>query len=742
MILRITILVLLHSFSFGFSQEISGTIINQKNNAAIPFSKINFIELGKTVKVDSLGNWSTTNLPIGENHVIVVASGFKTLHQTINIQSDSSILIYLEPLHFELDMIIVSNNGYLSRESITNVESVRLTDLNKIKSTTLGQAIAEIPGVYQTSIGSGVSKPVIRGLSGSSVVTYVNGLRIQNQQWGSDHGLPITSIGIGSVEVIKGPASLLYGADALGGVLYFVDEPYEEKNKLSGFVSSQFESNNLGTSNQAGIRYAKENFRFNLYGGYDNYADYSVPKNGQVLNSRFNQSSAKLSMGYAKNKWVSNLRYNFYHGRIGLPGHTHDSIPDASSFLTQNQNRKENVPAQEINNHFLSFENKLFLGKQELYLTIGNTNNGLKEFEEKFFSPDIIINLNNSLYNFKWRSKINKNIETIIGSQGMMQINSNGEKAKEIIIPNSKTFDIGLYGLIKYKKDKFNFLTGIRIDNRQITTNENSFNGNYTGFNYSAGFSRLGKASTIRLNISSGFRAPNTSELLSNGVHHGAFRYELGNANLKTEKAIQFDASYALHFDDLEIIINPFYNRIQDYIYIEQSNTVIDNYPVYKYTQANFAQLFGFDFGFHYHPHKAHWLHIENSISNIFAEDENKNALPLIPQTRVNSRFIVDFDMQSKFKIEQGIIQYQYFFKQNRIGVFETASPNFHLLNIGLNMIYNSKRPLYISTGLRNALNTNFIDHLSQLKTLGISNPGINAYISIKYKFEKQLTNK
>ena len=230
--------------------------------------------------------------------------GYRTLHTDVYLHPDSAVSIAIAPLHYELDKVIISNNGYLHRESITNVESLDINDPSRIQTTTLAQTIAEMPGVYQTGIGVGIGKPVIRGLSGSSVVTYVNGLRIQNQQWGDDHGLPVTSLGIGSVEVIKGPASLLYGADALGGVLYFVDEPYAEKNTLSTSFSSRFESNSLGTVNQAGVKYSKNKLRVNFYAGYDNFADYEVPNGKQVLNSRFNQSSAKLAIGYVRKRWI------------------------------------------------------------------------------------------------------------------------------------------------------------------------------------------------------------------------------------------------------------------------------------------------------------------------------------------------------------------------------------------------------------------------------------------------------
>ncbi len=734
------IIFLVASAAISFSQTVNGKVVDQADQGPIPFAKIYFVDLEKLIFADSLGNWMAMNIPEGENHLIISATGYSTIH--FDFVNDGSVAtITLEKAHHEFDKVIVSNNGYLHRESITNIESHSLTQLNKIPTTTLGEALTNIPGVYQTGIGTGVSKPVIRGLSGSSVVTYVNSLRIENQQWGGDHGLPVTSLGIGSVEVIKGPSSLLYGADAMGGVLYFVDEPYVQNNTLKGFVQTKFDHNSLGSSNQAGIQFSKNAIHLNVYGGYDNHADFGIPNGNQVLNSRFAQSSAKLAFGFNKNKWVFNLRYNFYNGRIGLPGHTHDTIIDPLSFQTTNQNRGENVPMQKIQNHFVSIENKFFFKNQELFLTLGNTNNSLKEHEEKFFFPDIIMNLNNSLFNLKWRKKIGKNWTSILGSQGMLQINTNGSAATETLIPDGQTQDIGVYGLMNYSKQKWRVLFGARYDVRTIkTVNEiTPFSKSYAGLNYSAGFSRLTKKTTLRFNISSGFRAPTTSELLSDGVHHGSFRYEIGNVNLTTEKALQFDLSYALHFEDLEIIINPFYNRISNYTYLSQTDSIIDQFIVYEYNQTSFAQLYGVDFGFHLHPHFAHWLHLESSLSTIFAEDDNKNPIPFIPQTRINSQIKIEFESERKFKIEDVVIQHLYFFKQNRLGVLETVSPAYHLLNLSVNFKYEANNEFFISTGVRNALNSNYIDHLSGLKNFGIPSPGFNIFLSIKYQFNQHL---
>ncbi len=145
----------------------------------------------------------------------------------------------------------------MQNQTISNIESRKLSELNIIQPTTLGEAISNIPGVYQSTTGVGISKPVIRGLSGSRVVTYLNGLRIENQQWGGDHGMGVDELGIGSVEVIKGPASLLFGADALGGVVYFVDEPYENQNTISSTLQSRYNSVTMGSDNTLSLRAAK-----------------------------------------------------------------------------------------------------------------------------------------------------------------------------------------------------------------------------------------------------------------------------------------------------------------------------------------------------------------------------------------------------------------------------------------------------------------------------------------------------
>ncbi len=731
---------------FGQAQTLNGKVFNKETSKPISYASIYLTELSTGTIADSAGFFSISNFPSSPTTLKISAIGFGTFTTTITYNSNEVYEFYLEPKHVHLDEVVVSTPfGKLQGENVTNVESIRLNDLNRIPTLSLSEAIANIPGVYQSSLGNGIGRPVIRGLSGTRVVTYLNGLRIENQQWGDDHGMGVTEIGVGAVEVIKGPSSLLYGSDALGGVMYFVNQPYAKLNSAEGYYQTKIESNTLGSTNELGLKWNTNGLKFNVFLGHSFHGDYMMANGKRVNDSRFSSSTGKISIGYNKKNWVGNLHYAFLNSYIGIPGHSHEDSLYAELFYSNKPAWLKKLPYQFITNNYVSLENKFFFEKSQLDFVLGNTTNHLREFEEKVTIPGMDLTLNNSVYNFKWRRDLGKKLQMIIGSQGMYQVNKNNPKAEEVLIPNSFSADAGVFGLMQLELNSLTFQAGARYDARKIKT-ESTFNGfdlfdkTYQSYNYSAGFAYQADSLVFRLNISSGFRAPHTSELLANGVHHGTFRYTIGDPNLKTENAVQADFSIGVHYDHLEITFNPFFNQIQNYIYLEPSDTIIDSYQVYKYSQLSKAQLFGGDFSIHAHPHFAHWLHLQSSFSYIYAQDETGNALPLIPQNRINTQVKIEFDSDRKFRITDVVIQHSIYFDQNRIGIFETATSSYNLLHAGLNMEIDTKgQALLLNVGVKNVLNENYVDHLSRLKQIGLTMPGINFYVGLKYNFEKRL---
>lgn len=722
------------------AQHFSGNVVDAKTKKGIPFASVYVVDVQIGTITDSAGGF-VFHASLPEEITLRISTAMYE-SKLVSIKSNEFISIELEESHLELDeVVLIMPTGVMQQDNTVRVDRLKLKDLNAIPAANLSEAIANLNGVQQASMGTGISKPVIRGMQGVRVLTAWNGMRIENQQWGADHGMGISQLGIGAVEVIKGPSSLLYGADAFGGVIYLAEEKFSSQNAYSVRVNSKFESVNLGTTNSAMIKLSKKNMRFNLGALYSNFADFKMPNGSYLADSRYQDMGVKARFGVNKDNWVLQANYMFSHSYIGIPGHTHDSLPDPETFMLSFQNRQRNIPAQNINNHIAQLDNKFFLGKTKLQLMLGYSQNDLQEFEEKFTIPGLGMLLQNGLYHAKYQRKFNSwNVSA--GIQGMYQLNTNNAKAEEQLIPNFNQLDNGVYAIANYKtKSRFSIQFGGRYDIRIL--NSGNFNATYESPNFSIGgkydWGKNSK-STLRFNISTGFRAPHVSELLVDGVHHGALRYEVGNPNLKSEKATQFDLNYEFEKEHISFIVNPFYNYIQNFTQIVAQDSIVEMMPLFHYDQQDESHLYGIDAGFHYHPHFAHWLHIESSYSLIYGESLEGNNMSLMPQPRLNNLVRLKFKKKAKFNLEEVVVQYMHFFEQNRITTYETPSDSYDMLNVGVNMKWYLKHPIEISLGVKNGLNSRYVNHLSRLKNIGVYSPGRNFYVSLTYEFDGKLS--
>jgi iron complex outermembrane receptor protein len=244
-----SILTILSLFLFStvFSQDFIGTVLDKETKQAIPYAQVYFVDLKTGTTTDENGIFKIEHFNQKIIHIQITFIGYNIIDQIVNINTTKEQTFYLEQSHLELEEVVISApSGRLQGENIVSIEHKKIAKLQQTSPLTLAEAISNIPGVEQTTTGAGIGKPVIRGLSGNRIVTYAQGIRIENQQWGDEHGLGVGEVGIESVEVIKGPASLLYGSDALGGVLYFIDERYARHNTIEGFAQTKFLSNTLG----------------------------------------------------------------------------------------------------------------------------------------------------------------------------------------------------------------------------------------------------------------------------------------------------------------------------------------------------------------------------------------------------------------------------------------------------------------------------------------------------------------
>lgn len=736
---------------FAWNQELVGRIIDRETNTGVPFAKVGFPSFSLNTSTDSLGNFKLSSVPSTLTKVKVTAFGYETILKNVSLTTDSLILV-LRPSHTVFEEVeVTASEGKLQRENITAIEVLSREELFVTGATNLGEAMNRIPGVQSSSVGMGISKPVIRGLSGMRVVTYNNGLRIENQRWGQDHGLGASMVGLDRVEVVKGPSSLLYGSDALGGVVQMIDEPYIQKGEIEFKASTRFESNSLGTTNEVGVRMNNGKMKLNLHANFVNHADFQLPSGQFIQNSRYWGANFKANAGFRKNNYALNIRYQMMYNRVGIPGHSHNENPSSVDFMSNERGRRGTLPAQFIFNNYLLIDNKFFFDRSQLIVQLGNTNSSLREFDEKVTIPFTHLNLNNSTYNIRYDFHWTENLELKTGIQGMVQLNRNFFPTEAFLIPDANTIDNGAYTMLNYEWEKWDFQAGIRYDRRDLETFQTSgidssivnniddspLSRTYDQVNYAAGFVRNDKRTTLRLNVSSGYRAPHLAELKADGFHHGSLRYEQGNVNLSPEQALQVDATMELHFDHLEFIVNPYFNRIENFIYLSQSDQFAGSFPIFEFRQADLVYLYGGEAGFHYHPHQLHRLHLESTFSLTIAERADGSPINLIPQPMVNTLIRLDIKNKGKVRIENIILEHQYFLPQNRVGLNEQTTVDFHLINIAVNVELGNKERWSSSFGVRNALNATYMGHLSALKNLGLNQPGINVFGSIKYVFNK-----
>lgn len=718
---------------------LSGSLVDKNTKEPLAFATIFLPKLEKGTLADFDGHYTLSNIPNGSYSIVISIVGYETFSQQINFPFTKQLNIELAPSAIEIEEIIISTPFHkLQSENVMKVERKTISNLKSKGALTLAEGITTIAGVESISTGLSIGKPVIRGLSSNRVLVYTQGVRLENQQFGEEHGLGLSDAGIESVEVIKGPASLLYGSDALGGVLYLNPERFAPSNSDQASAGYEYFSNTKGFNTNIGYKKSGGAFKFLFRGSLTEHADYKTTEY-RVTNSRSREQDFKAGLGYQKSNFKTEIRYNVNHAKLGIP----HEIGEQSTAKTPQ------LPFQEITNHVLSSKSTVFFGTSSLDVNLGLLYNNRKEFEHGHDAHDHHDNqgdedvhesmeaaLQMKLKTFNYDVKYNLpnlgKFETIVGFQGMAQSNTN--YGDEQLIPDAMTQDFGVLATSHIHFENSDIQIGARFDHRSIAVTY-GLNKNFSSFNGALGYkTNIAKRILARLNFASGYRAPNLAELTSDGTHEGTNRYEIGNENLKNEQNFQADLALEYKNEHIEVFANAFYNKVKNYIFISPSGELKDNTPVYHYLQAD-AKLYGGEFGLHIHPHPLDWLHLESSFETVIGKLDAHTYLPLIPSNSLSNTLRVEFETKSIQK-PYAFIRLNTNFKQSKVSGFETESPAYSLLSAGFGGgIALFKNELELRVAGNNLTNKTYINHLSRLKPEGIYNIGRNFNIGLTYTF-------
>ena len=557
--------------------------------------------------------------------------------------------------HLQLNELMVTGvTGDTKLKHVTApVSIVSPQTLRATTSTNIIDAIAQQPGVSQLTTGGSISKPIIRGLGYNRVVVMSEGVRQEGQQWGDEHGVEVDASSVNSVEILKGPASLMYGSDAMAGVVILHQQPTLAEGEMKANVSSEYQTNNglfhyslQMAGNQKGFVWDAR-FSDKMAHAYKNKYD------GYVPGSQFRERAGRLMLGVNKGWGHSRLVWTAYHLTPSIVEGERD--PQTGELVCSSVSPKSYtkfLPFQQVKHYKLVSDNSLNLSSGYLKATIGYQQNRRQEFEESPDEYETFFKLHTLTYDLRYVTNEFDGWKLSTGVGGMYQKSSN--EGEEYLIPDYHLFDFGLYATAtKSLNDLWTLNGGLRYDHRHLkafpdvsmlTGLENNFSRNFGAFTGSVGaVCNINEHFNLRMNLARGFRAPNLSELGSNGKHEGSLRYEIGDKDLKPEYSLQADLGldFTSHYLSAQLAL--FANRIENYIFLHhvglcQESAYAPIYPVYAYTQGD-ARLLGFEAGVDFHP--IHSVHFSNSFSYVDAQQMHTSAdtkyLPFTPAPKWSS---------------------------------------------------------------------------------------------------------
>jgi len=782
--------ILMQQFTWANTIEdflVQGQITDKQTGQKLVGATIYFSDLKLGTITNKEGVYKI-NLPKGSHVAEVSYIGYATQVSTITIDKASVFNFILQATVIESGDVMVTSflRATSSKRTPTPVTIIKKEELFRGVSTNLIDALSKVPGVTQVATGPAISKPIIRGLGYNRVAVMHDGVRQEGQQWGDEHGVEIDEYSVQRTEVLKVPASLIYGSDALAGVINIISNAPVAAGVTKGNVFTNYQTNNGLFGRHIDIASNKNGLFWGVNTSMKDAGDYHNKYDGAVFNSRFNEKSGSAYIGVDK-KWGSTqFTYSNFYQNLGVVEGERDETGAFIQTLGSTGKSMPAIPMQKIQHTKYTLDNTIKIGADRLKAIVGLQRNQRMEFgsEDNLKERELYFDLQTINYALQYLIAEKNNWKNTFGINGMQQTNTN--KGLDALIPNYTSNEIGGFYFTQYRTPKTQWSGGLRMDQKQMMFIDPATDPNrcpegmacialyrppvetkkiFNNVSGAIGVAHdINESTTIKFNIARGFRAPNLAELASYGAHEGTNRFEYGNTALKSEKSLQFDAGIEWSNEHLSVAGNLFYNSVQDYIFYQKLSGVngadsiiheIDHdghekeLYAFAFKQSD-AHLYGAEFNIDIHPHPLDWLHIENSVSLIKAQfnqpiDGSKN-LPGIPSARWLTEVRFDlFKKSNQIRNSSFSIQVDNTFAQNHAFTgynTETNTPAYHLINLGYNTNIMRKQKVLFQVSLiaQNLMDVAYQNHLSRLKytaenmatgRMGVFNMGRNFSIKV-----------
>lgn len=720
---------------------ISGFVFDE-SNTPLPEARIFIPELGKGTLTDQSGKYILSDLPQGEWALECAHLGYQTevVRRTINSPIELNFKLITATLETEE---VVVTGGYIGaqHETAVKIDIFKTADLRTSGTPNIMEAIAQVPGVDMIGRGTGISKPVIRGLSRSDVLILNNGFRLENYQFGENHPMGIDGEDAERVEIVKGPASLLYGSDAIGGVLNFIKEKPASAGTFQGNYRTSVHSNTRGISQSIGVKGAGNEAFGSVRLGQKSHMDYLQGGGQFVPNSRFREQTLNASAGSRQSLGTFGVYYDYFAQQLGM------TVDPVLPMITE-RGRAPELWYQDLSSHMLSTKNTLYL-RQVKWDINASFQSALRKLQTSLPEPVTEMQLNTLTFESKAQWRLSDQTEFIAGAQAMNQNNTNLNNRPEPFIADAHIQNLGGFLLTQHRfSDAVKLQGGLRLDYYHTQTdafgepNTENFvapiNNLYLSTNGSLGATyKLSPSFIFRTNVAKGYRVPNLAELTSKGLH--ANRFEIGNPNLTPQNSYEADISAHYHDEFLSLDGALFYNYIRDYIHMELTgDTTATGIPIAQYAQET-AQLYGGEWGAHLHPKKWPFLHLDANFSHVTGLIHGGEHLHFIPQNKLKFKMRVERKSWKGFNHLSAFVTSTYAMAQNHPSDHETPTPAYFITGAGVTFDYpiGGTNWSWALVG-QNLFDVAYADHLSNLRPMGYNNTGRNISLNLKIPFGKE----
>jgi iron complex outermembrane recepter protein len=731
------------------AQTLQGIVTDSISHHPVGGAAVYLPELRRSAITDKDGAYHFGSIPQGTYTIEVQGMGYTIVIRQVRISGNTRLDLVAGISYSSLKPVVITSLGNVTNTQRSPIPvSVVTHDMILWGSAnTAIDLVASRPGVSETTEGVGTTKPVINGLGFDRVLVLTDGVPQEDFQWGDDHGILIDPYAVQEAEVIRGPASLQYGASAEAGVISFKSAPFVSDGTTEGSWLSEYHANNGYIGNSFHLGGNHHDFVYDLKLSEELAHSYWNSKDGYVWGSAYNQGNARLTLGVNKSWGYSRLTVSGLYRRIQVPDGNRDSsghflfdtpigdkaAPTLSNFLSYNAT----IAGDKVLDEYQAWwQNSIRAGKGNIGLDIGFTSSVHHDIDSGTLGENNMV-VYDIPYNLRYQlTNGDKGFKLTTGFNGLYESEHNlpappAPYVPDYEIPNYRNFEIGAFGIVEKNIGALTLSGGLRYDITNFVGDGlyqfTPFNNTYSGWSGSIGASyQLPHNNYVKLNISKSFRAPAINELTSNGLNIGSNAFQLGNINLKAEQGYQVDVAYGINGRDVSFEIDGFYNHINHFIFADRTDSVSQGYPVFEYVSSNTAILTGASVTLSVHPAAVKWLEWENMFSYMYTwlphQTDSTDHLPWIPAPHWNNNLIFKLnDLRGSalrgayFKV--GVAKY---WAQNDIYsalYTELASAPYALVNAGLGTNFVSPHDGRVICSLfvncTNLTNIAYADHLN-----------------------------